>query len=381
MITPSFSLTATERVLPSMALDFTTASLDSRVTFTRSGNTATVINSSGLVAPINADLPRFDFDPTTLACRGLLIEESSVNLLTYSQDFSNVIWNVKSNCTVVTSATTDPAGGTGAYTVSATSTNGIFGRIIVGTIGVPYTYSLWVKRKTGTGAVSFTVGDNVAVAVTSQVTSSWNRISVTSTPTTTTVRAYVTLATNGDEIEIYGAQLEQKAFGTSYIPTVASQVTRTADVATMTGTNFSDWYNATEGAFYFSFQRSSNIATVTGLGGVSNGTNAERMRFYYNTATQTRFDITDNSATQALLSTTVVAGAVNKMTAGYKLNDIAASANGSVVTTDIVATLPTVNQFNIGVTPPTGGQLCGWLRQISYWPQRIIDAEVQAFSK
>lgn len=42
MITPSFALTVTERVLPKMALNFTTASLDSRVTFTRSGNTATI---------------------------------------------------------------------------------------------------------------------------------------------------------------------------------------------------------------------------------------------------------------------------------------------------------------------------------------------------
>ena len=56
MITPSFGLTATERVLPNLALDFTTAVLDSRVTFSRTGNTATVIKSSGYVTPINADL-------------------------------------------------------------------------------------------------------------------------------------------------------------------------------------------------------------------------------------------------------------------------------------------------------------------------------------
>jgi hypothetical protein len=61
MITPSFGLTATERVLPKLALDFTTASLDARITFTRAGNTATRINTSGYVELINADLPRFDF--------------------------------------------------------------------------------------------------------------------------------------------------------------------------------------------------------------------------------------------------------------------------------------------------------------------------------
>ena len=81
MITPSFALTATERVLPRMALDFTTATLDPRVTFTRTGDTATVTNSSGVITAINANLPRFDFDPTTLVCKGLLIEEARTNLL------------------------------------------------------------------------------------------------------------------------------------------------------------------------------------------------------------------------------------------------------------------------------------------------------------
>ena len=44
MITPAYSFTAMERVLPRLALDFTTASLDSRVTITRALNTATRFN-------------------------------------------------------------------------------------------------------------------------------------------------------------------------------------------------------------------------------------------------------------------------------------------------------------------------------------------------
>jgi hypothetical protein len=54
---------------PRLALDFTGANLDPCITFTRAANTATVTNSAGLIAPINADLPRFDYDPITLACR------------------------------------------------------------------------------------------------------------------------------------------------------------------------------------------------------------------------------------------------------------------------------------------------------------------------
>jgi len=58
MITPGYSPTATERVLPRMALDFTTAFLDARVTVTRALNTATRINASGQFEIVNANLPR-----------------------------------------------------------------------------------------------------------------------------------------------------------------------------------------------------------------------------------------------------------------------------------------------------------------------------------
>jgi len=93
MITPSFSLTATERVLPKLALDFTTANLDPRITFTRSGSTATRVNSSGYIEAVAANIPRFDFNPTTLVCNGLLIEDSRTNICLQSEDLSNASWS------------------------------------------------------------------------------------------------------------------------------------------------------------------------------------------------------------------------------------------------------------------------------------------------
>ena len=116
MITPAYGMTATERVLPRLALDFTTASLDPRVTVTRALNTATVINSSGLVATVNANLPRFDYDPSTLACRGLLIEESRSNAILYSEDFSNGNW-AKTGVTIGSNAVVAPDGNTTADNV------------------------------------------------------------------------------------------------------------------------------------------------------------------------------------------------------------------------------------------------------------------------
>ena len=71
-------------ITPSFALNFTTGVLDSRVTLTRALNTATRVNSSGVIETVNANLPRFDYDPVTLVPKGLLIEEQRTNLGVYS---------------------------------------------------------------------------------------------------------------------------------------------------------------------------------------------------------------------------------------------------------------------------------------------------------
>jgi hypothetical protein len=113
MITPSFGLTATERVLPKLALDFTTASLDSRVTFTRAtgaSNPATYIDSNGYVTATSDNQPRFDHNPITLACKGLLIEESRTNLLKHSDAFGNAIWGKSAAASAVANAVAATSG-------------------------------------------------------------------------------------------------------------------------------------------------------------------------------------------------------------------------------------------------------------------------------
>jgi hypothetical protein len=377
MITPSFAITATERVLPRMALDFTTATLDSRVTFTRTGNTATVINSSGLVAPINADLPRFDYDPTTLLCKGLLIEESSVNLLTYSELFSNAVWNVKTNVGVATSATTDPAGGTNAFTLTANATNVIFGRTIAGTIGLPYSYSIWMRRKTGTGDISVAVGDNVFVQVGSQVTSAWKRITVTRTPTSLTLRVYIGINVSGNEIEIYGAQAEQKAFGSSYIPTVAATVTRNPDIAVMTSTNFSSWYTATTGAAVV-WAIPQTATGVRPLIQFDDTTALEIITLRANVADPELY-VVDTLAQAQIDVGTIVANTAYKLSGAWNTDSCAAAKDGGAVGTDNTATIPTPTQLRIGSDGTNYAS--AWVQKILYYPQRIIDAEVQAISK
>jgi hypothetical protein len=330
MISPSFSLTATERVLPRMALDFTTASLDNRVTFTRSGNTATVVNSSGVVAPINADLPRFDYNPTTLICNGLLIEEARTNLLLNSL-----------------------LDGTSLATQLVTTT------------AVAHTLSFY-----GTGQIVLTGTSSATVIGTGAYPS---RKTLTFTPTA----GVLTLTVTGT---VQYAQLEVGAFVTSFIPTAATTITRNADVATMTGTNFSDWFNASQGAFYGEAVVSRQVSTAgTGVYVASNAV-TNSMSMFYRGSGATGAQVVDGGVTQADLSPTGVltANQVFKSVLAYKVNDFAASGNAGTVVTDAAGTVPTLDRLLIGLNV---NYLNGHVRKISYYPQRLINAEVQAFSK
>lgn len=125
MITPSYAITATERVLPKLALDFTTASLDPRVTFTRATDAthpATYTNNSGYIASSTNNAPRFDYDPTTLTCNGLLIEESRTNYAKYSNTLTNGAWS-QHLVSLAANAITSPNGTTDSITMTATSTS------------------------------------------------------------------------------------------------------------------------------------------------------------------------------------------------------------------------------------------------------------------
>ena len=411
MITPSFGLTATERVLPKLALDFTTASLDSRVTFTRSGNTATVTNSNGIITAVNANIPRFDYDPSTLTCKGLLIEETRTNILIYSADFTNASW-VKTNTTVTGAAATAPDNTNSGCKLIATAVSGQHSVRLSNTYSVPAntagSLSIYAKAAeyntiafAATGASAFQVtftltgagsisGLSGGTATITSVGNGWYRCTYTATTTAYDFVPYIYCkqysSFTGDGtsgLYIWGAQLEAGSFATSYIPTVASQVTRTADVATMTGTNFSSWFNASQGAFAVTaICKSTPTAgkfpyTLHCLSTAGNDIN-----LYQNGATSQQAFIRVSNTGQATLNSTVVAAnTLYTQVAAYKQDSFAGCVNAGTVQTDISGNVPTLTTMYIGAASTPTFELNGWVQKLNYWPQRVINAEVQAFSK
>lgn len=334
MITPSYSITATERVLPLVDIDFTLATLDPRITFTRSGSTATVTNSSGVIVIAAADTPRFDFDPVTLVCRGLLIEESRTNVLLNSLINGS---NLASQSVIVTAAArTLSFYGNGSITLS--------------------------------GAHSATVNGSGAYP---------SRTTLTFTPS----EGILTLTVNGT---VQFAQLEAgaNALATSFIPTDGVAKTRNVDIASMTGANFSSWYNQSEGAFLTACQSQGRGAGNACVGiCVSNGTTLTTMLSPQMVSNNVRTIV----ATDVLLTSQGTAFPTPLITVAfaYKVNNFAGATNGAFLQTDSLAPILTMSQIFIGsFNGSTGNQfLNGRISRLRYWPQRIINPEVQAFSK
>jgi hypothetical protein len=388
MITPAFSLTATERVLPSMALDFTTASLDSRITFTRSGNTATVINSAGLVTTINANLPRFNFNLNTGGvCKGLLLEEARTNLLLQSNDVSNAAYTATA-ITVVANSTTAPDGTLTAAkaTITNTAANQFFQYATGIYAGQTLTVSFYGKADSAMTLQSHLTDSVAGQFFNSSLTTTWQRFTYTmlQSAASTSTGFFISLNTNSTTpFYIWGVQLEVGTFATSIIPTTASQVTCNADVAVMTSTNFSSWYNASEGAFV----ASSVLERQAGLGSTmvfsaNDNTIANAINCFYRAAGT--IGVTIFTATVSQLNQTPsgvnVGNAIVNSGVAYKLNDAVSYANGTVQTPVTTVSLPTITQLQLGVSP-AGTYLNGCVRNLRYWKQRILNAEGQAFSK
>jgi hypothetical protein len=413
-------------VKPTLLLDFAnTKELDPRVTFTRA-STATYFDANGLLKSEVSGAPRFDHNPVTGECLGLLVEEARTNIATYSEDFSNAAWT-KTRSSVTANGLVSPDGTTTADKLieDTTATNSHFANQTYSlTANQTYTLSVFAKagentqivlqtgnvanwvaeRQCGfnlsTGAM-FSTGLGTTFGTITPVGNGWYRCSITATfgATSTNGALNILLAKGnqyvytGDGVSgafIWGAQVEAGAFLSSYIPTVASQVTRAIDVASMTGTNFTSWYRADEGALFAEFTYGYKLGGVR-VAGFNDGTTNNMYEVvaasgsagsvgsgvYWSGNVDGTQTINANNA-----GTTTPAVLVKRRFAGaYKVNDFANSTDGGAIGSDTSTAVPVVNTFTIG-TGSTGTPqiLCGHIGKIAYYPVNMTDAQLKALS-
>ena len=146
----------------------------------------------------------------------------SDNQLLYSQALDNAAWTATTM--TLTSGQTDPSAGTDAYTLTATAPNATLLQSVVLTDNLQRTFSIYLKRKTGTGNISITVdGATYSVETT---TGAWARFDTTLTASGT-VTAGVKITTSGDEVYAAWAMLEDGDTATTYSETGANRYTVT----------------------------------------------------------------------------------------------------------------------------------------------------------
>jgi len=356
-------------------VNFLTGTLDPRITFTRT-TTATFVGSNGLIQTAAIDAPRFDYDPATLQPRGLLIEPTATNILLHSSDLTQLAW-VPVGATVAMTATGPDGAANSATTVTATAGNATVLQTVIAASTIRIS-SCYIKRRTGTGTVEITQnGGTTWTAVT--VTAGWTRVSIPSA-TVTNPTVGIRIVTSGDAVDVAFFQCEQSFVGapTSVIPTSASQVSRGSDIALVTGTNFSSWYNQTEGsmlAVFSSFLPSGSSTVYT----VSDGTIGQR--WDASTSSTAFFHRLNVSSLQATITINgYAANTIFKSAFGVKLNSVQAAVNGVLGTEDTLANMPTVNRLNIGSGATSLSQMNGHIRSLTYYPTRLTNAELQALT-
>jgi hypothetical protein len=352
--------------------------------------------------------PRFDYDPVTLAPRGLLIEEARTNLLLQSETFDNASWP-KTDATVTANVTNAPSGTAVADKLAETATTAAHSvsQIVTIAIGTSYTYTVYAKAAERNWiALQFTGGmtanhgayfdlangvvgsliNSPASASITKLADGWYRCSITSAPatgTSTTAWVYTAsgnnvvsyLGTAGSGVYLWGAQFEAGAFATSYIPTVASTVSRSADVAFMSGTNFSSWFNAAQGTFVSSVSSNANASCVLV---VSDNTVSNQL-FMISTADNI-LSVYTGGAFQAMLGVTPAAPYVNA--GAYATNDFAACSNGGTLSTDTSGSLAgSYARMSIGSNfSGTGVFLNGRIRAIAYYNTRLPNTQLQTLT-
>ena len=370
--------------------------------------TAAVTNYIPTLSTAAAGVARFDHNPITGESLGLLIEEQRVNLATYSED-ANTYFSYKENTTVSSNTAVSPDGTVTADTaVPASGTSAkLIAKLGITFSAQPYTTSIYAKAN-GYSWLSFGLYDGAAAyhswfnldngtvgtsqtgntASIQSVGNGWYRCIVTRTlPSTSSGqdRIHIVNADNTSSfnangfsgILLWGHQLEAGSFATSYIPTVASQVTRSPDAASMTGTNFSSWYNPAEGSIFTLFNTLGTLGSQRYSLGISDGTSSNRILQYLGTNSTNAIVVT-NGLSSATLTSAIVNNTLTRTMLSYSTNNINLLSNGGVASTTSTGNIPSVNRAFIGANETVGTSdfINGHIRKISYYPRRLPNSEL-----
>ena len=363
-------------------------------------STATRVNKDGLIETVAANVPRLDYplvNGVVQDCAALLLEPSRTNIALYSEDFTNSAW-IKTRSTITGNQAVSPDGSVTADKITGTGTGtSYFYDGFSVTSGTVYTISIFAKKInvnnfyinnfTQSGSITFDLSDGTIDTSASGTFSGgkienygndWYRLSVQYTASAT---ASVNIGFYGqdsalDGAYVWGAQLEQGSYPTSYIPTSDLSVTRSADVCGDSGTSAE--INSEEGVLYIETSALANDLSERRFG-ISDGGSGNVVRVGYTGVSNRIIAVVYNGGNQAIMTYTSPDITTNsKIAVKYKANDFALWVDGGKRSTDTIGVTfaaGTLNSLDFNVNG--GSHFYSKTKQVTVFTEALSDSELQ----
>ena len=354
------------------------------------GSNATRINKDGLIETVSGNTPRLDY--TDGSCPSLLLEPQSTNLVTYSEDFSQSIWQKNStgsaSAPIITSNfAISPNGNTNATRVqfnisgSTSSDKSSLQHLFQLDGSSSYTLSFYIKSNTGVNQnLSFFANSNYGNRITT--TNKWIRVVQTFSSNSAFNRGFG-LVSSGDvqqtvDVLIFGAQIEQKSYATSYIKSNSgSTTTRLADTANNAGN--ASTFNDSEGVLMVEGALLSELINDARIS-ISDGSSVEnRITFRY---------LDDNELSVQTgftngFSETVTLNSIedyNKIALVYNSLNASIFVNGFKVATNTMSALSGLSQLQFNRFSGTANDFYGKTKQIQYYNTALTALELETLT-
>ena len=376
---------------------YITATSDSLSASSSSAGFNGSISNFSVVEVNRNNLARIDYLDST---KGILLTEPQSTNLMLTSDITDNVWNTTR--TTPTSGYTSPSADLDAYLLTEDTSNNTHYAVenIVVTDTSVYTFSVfakpngrnWVNISFDNGGYYFDldnkvvgtqIGSPLAYSIT-EFANGFIRLTVTSPAIGSMGRCQFSLADSdgsdvyqGDGVSgayVWGFQLEEKSFATSYIPTNGSIVTRNLDQVTNGGEVST--FNS-EGVLYVEIASLANSGNYRGLS-ITDGSLNNLVRIYY-TSTANRINIyvkSGNVISFSLNHTLTNSTQFNKIAIKYKENDFALWVNGVEVATDTSGNAP-ISLSELSFDNGAGGEFFfGKTKQVQVFKKALTDAEL-----
>mgnify|MGYP003653943078 CR=1 FL=1 len=360
--------------------------------FTRA-SAATRINKNGLIEAVQSGISRLEYpliNGVVTGCPSHLLEPQRTNLLIYSNNF-NTYWSLlgvgTGSAPIVTGNNSiSPEGSLNASKVvlntgagTSTSDKSSIEVSIAVSQGSDYNISVYLKGSNN--------GDKLMIGSVSggyeliTLTNKWDRYSINQTAASSPRSVFIGIrqgvfgALNSNiEFEMYGFQLEQGSYVTSYVPTNGTTVTRSGETANNAGN--ADLFNDSEGVLVAELS-SIKDSTDSNVLSVKSGSSDKFQLFYFN-GNEVRVNFIDNSGIVFSLISSINPYNSNKLLFKYKANDFALWVNGFEAATNTTSNVVLSGLNNLSFDNGSGlSNFYGKTKELQYFNLASTDIELE----